>query len=90
MHLVGRLAAPPEKLTSLSGVEVIKYSIATSHGPADDRRTCWWRVVHYPKDGAPNRQKDYMLSLGKGCVFHFLPLFFFLQHSFGSLVHFIS
>lgn len=71
--LVGRLAGEPELSPTSTGQEIVKYTVATNYGPKDERKTSWWRISYFPREGN-NAGRDHVLSLGKGWVFFF---FFF-------------
>jgi hypothetical protein len=71
--LVGRLAGEPELSPTSTGQEIVKYTVATNYGPKDERKTSWWRISYFPREGN-NAGRDHVLSLGKGCFFFF---FFF-------------
>jgi len=61
--LVGRLGATPEVLTTASGKEIVKYSVAHSHGSRENRKTSWFNVVQIdPREGT----RDFLASLPKG------------------------
>ena len=61
--LTGRLGAEPELHATSSGQEIVKYNIATSHGPRDNRQTSWWRITNFVPEGS---QRDFILGLQKG------------------------
>ncbi|KAL9070309.1 MAG: hypothetical protein Q9161_005002 [Pseudevernia consocians] len=63
MVIVGRLADSPEIIATSSGQDVIKYALATSSGPKDNRQTSWWNVACFKPEG-PGR--DLMMGLAKG------------------------
>lgn len=75
--LTGRLGAEPELQATASGQEVVRYSVGSSSGPANDRRTNWFRVSSFQQGGA----RDYLLGLPKGYVCHVLSL----SSSFASI-----
>ena len=66
--LVGNLAAQPELKTTGTGREVIEYSVASSTGSGDNRRTSWFRVSAFT-DGEARR--NFITSLPKGYVVFF-------------------
>ncbi|OJJ48262.1 hypothetical protein ASPZODRAFT_130225 [Penicilliopsis zonata CBS 506.65] len=65
MILTGRLATEPEAIPSSTGVNVIKYTIASTHGRSDNRFTSYFRVTSFLENGP---QKDFVLSLSKGTL----------------------
>ncbi len=62
MTIVGRLAADPEPITTSAAVPLTRYTVATSHGPKDNRQTSFFRVTSF--DQGPRR--DYVMGLTKG------------------------
>ncbi|QKX61079.1 uncharacterized protein TRUGW13939_08225 [Talaromyces rugulosus] len=64
LTITGRLAAEPE-LSSTSTGEIVKYAVATSSGPKDNRQTSWFRIASFVPDG-PSRA--YLLGLPKGSL----------------------
>lgn len=66
LTIVGRLAAPPELITTQAGRKLIRYSLATTHGSLDTgKQVDWWRVSYFPQEHNP-KLSDAMLELGKG------------------------
>jgi hypothetical protein len=65
LSLIGRLAATPELIHTASGNEVVKYALGVSYGLSSDRKTSWFNVASFQKEG-PSR--DYLTSLEKGYV----------------------
>lgn len=63
LTLTGRLGGDPELHATSSGQELVKYSVATTHGPRDNRQTNWWRVTNFVPEGS---QRDFVLGLQKG------------------------
>jgi len=63
--LVGNLAAPPELKPTSTGNEILRYSVASSHGATDNRVTSWFNVTSFEPEGP---RRDYLLSLPKGFV----------------------
>lgn len=63
LTLTGRLGAEPELQATSSGQEIVKYTVATSHGGRENRQTTWWRVTNFVPEGA---QRDFVLGLQKG------------------------
>lgn len=64
MTVLGRLAAEPEVVTLSSGEEMVKYALATNHGPSENRRTSWWKIVYFPR--IEHTLKDRLTALPKG------------------------
>ena len=63
--LVGNLGDSPELQPTSTGHEVVKYSIASSSGPKDNRHTSWFRVTKFIPEGN-EKQRDFLLSIPKG------------------------
>ncbi|KAI1500373.1 hypothetical protein F5X99DRAFT_386302 [Biscogniauxia marginata] len=63
--LVGNLAAPPEMKSTATGLELVEYSLAHSHGPKDNRQTSWFRVTAFAEEGP---RRDFLTSLPKGAT----------------------
>lgn len=63
LTLTGRLGADPELQSTASGQEVVKYTVATSYGPRENRQTSWFRISNFSPEGP---QRDHILSLQKG------------------------
>jgi single-stranded DNA-binding protein len=62
MQVIGRLGDDPELVSTSTGKDLVRYSIASSYGPADNRQTSWFRVASFVE--GPRR--DYLLGLTKG------------------------
>jgi hypothetical protein len=62
MQIIGRLGAIPEVTSSSTGRDIIRYTVASDYGPAENRQTSWFRVASF----AEGPRKDYLLSLPKG------------------------
>lgn len=62
--VIGNLADTPEVQTTSSGREILKYAVASNHGPRDNRQTSWFRITSFVE----GPRKDYMLTLPKGYV----------------------
>lgn len=65
ISLIGRLAAEAELTPTSDGTEMIRYSLATSSGAKENRKTSWWKIASFAGEG---RGRDLLLSLGKGLV----------------------
>ncbi|KEZ44842.1 hypothetical protein SAPIO_CDS2965 [Scedosporium apiospermum] len=63
--LLGNLGDSPELQPTSTGHEVIKYSIASSTGPKENRHTSWFRVTKFIPEGN-EKQRDFLLSIPKG------------------------
>src|SRR5512140_1632026 len=63
--IVGHLAGPPELKPTSTGNELLRYSVASNHGPADNRQTSWFNITSFEGEGP---RRDYLLSLPKGFV----------------------
>ncbi|OAA38125.1 ssDNA binding protein [Metarhizium rileyi] len=64
ISIIGNLADTPEIQPTSSGREILKYSVASNHGPKDNRQTSWFRVTSF----AEGPRKDFLLSLPKGAM----------------------
>lgn len=66
MTVIGRVGTDPEEVSNRnSGTEMLRYSVATSYGPKDNRQTSWFKVVSFPSKSNPlTREK--IMSLTKG------------------------
>lgn len=60
--ILGNLAQAPESFESSKGRPGIRYTVATTSGPKDNRQTSWFRIVSFVEDG----RRDYILGLTKG------------------------
>jgi len=61
--LIGRVGAAPELQATATGKEIIKYSVAHSYGPKDNRKTSWFNVAAFePSEGL----RDYLVAVPKG------------------------
>lgn len=66
MTIVGRMGVQPDVTTTSTGREVVKYVVASSHGPRDNPQTSWFRISSFQPDG-PGRK--YLLNIPKGYAF---------------------
>ncbi|PHH83243.1 hypothetical protein CDD82_2854 [Ophiocordyceps australis] len=62
ISIVGNLADTPESVPTTNGREMIKYAVASNHGPNDNRQTSWFRVAAF----VAGPRRDYLLGLPKG------------------------
>ncbi|KAJ5576010.1 Primosome PriB/single-strand DNA-binding [Penicillium sp. DV-2018c] len=67
LTLTGRLGAEPELQATSSGQEIIKYTIATSSGPVNNRHTSWFRITNF---ASPGPGRDLLLGLQKGTLLY--------------------
>jgi hypothetical protein len=65
INILGNLGDTPELRTSASGLEYLRYSVASNTGSRDNRQTSWFSVAAFV-DGP---RKDFIMSLPKGLVF---------------------
>ncbi|CAK7273738.1 ssDNA-binding protein, mitochondrial [Sporothrix epigloea] len=65
MTIVGHLGDTPELQATSTGHEVLKYVVASSSGPRDNRQTSWFRVSSFLPEGP---QRDLLTSLPKGTL----------------------
>ncbi|KAK4455893.1 nucleic acid-binding protein [Podospora aff. communis PSN243] len=63
--VVGNLAAPPELQATSTGNEIIRYAVASSSGPRDNRVTSWFNVTSFEQEGP---RRDYLQSIPKGAL----------------------
>ncbi|KAF6802380.1 ssDNA binding protein [Colletotrichum sojae] len=63
--IVGNLADTPELHATSTGREIVKYAIASHHGPKDNRQTSWFRVTSFENEGP---RRDYLQNLPKGSL----------------------
>jgi single-strand DNA-binding protein len=47
--IVGHIGREPESRVSQNGKEVLSFSVATSAGYGDEKKTTWWNVVLFGK-----------------------------------------
>ncbi len=71
LTIIGHLADAPEVAATSTGNSIIRYTVASNHGPRDNRQTSWFRVVSFLPEG-PGR--DYVTNLPKGCARLTAPL----------------
>ena len=64
--IVGNLAGPPELKPASTGNEYLRYAVASSSGPTDNRVTSWFNVTSFESEGP---RRDYLQSLPKGYVY---------------------
>jgi single-stranded DNA-binding protein len=83
MTLIGRIGADPEITTTSTGGEIIKYVVATSYGPKENRQTSWFRVASFAEKQSPLREK--VMGLSKGYVPHSARLSGNLENQQGCL-----
>lgn len=63
MTIVGHLGDTPELQATSTGHEVLKYVVASSSGPRDNRQTSWFRVSSFLPEGP---QRELLRGLPKG------------------------
>ena len=61
-NLIGRLGNSPEVVTTSTGREIVRYSVGTSSGSAENKTTSWWNVAFF----GDKERKDYVLNIPKG------------------------
>lgn len=67
MTLIGRLASAPEATRTSTDRELIRYSVATEHGPSNAREVSFFRVGCFNETPA---KRDFILGLPKGTLVH--------------------
>lgn len=65
LSVIGRLGTQPELAATSTGQPIVRYTVANSHGPRDNRQTSWFRIVAFLNEGP---RRDYILNLPKGYV----------------------
>ncbi|KAL1967692.1 hypothetical protein VTN77DRAFT_2949 [Rasamsonia byssochlamydoides] len=63
--ITGRLGTQPELQATSTGKEVVRYVVASEHGPQENRKTSWFNVSCFPT-AVP--QRDFLLNLPKGSL----------------------
>lgn len=63
--IVGNLADTPELRASSTGREYLRYSVASNTGSGENRKTSWFNVSSFEKEGP---RRDFLQGLQKGCV----------------------
>ncbi|KAL1889360.1 ssDNA-binding protein, mitochondrial [Sporothrix stenoceras] len=63
--IVGHLGDTPELQATSTGHEVLKYVVASSSGPRDNRQTSWFRVSSFLPEGP---QRELLRGLPKGTL----------------------
>ncbi|KAF3916922.1 hypothetical protein ABW21_db0205879 [Orbilia brochopaga] len=61
--LIGRVGTEPEMSQSNNGTQMMKYTLATSHGQGDARTTQWHRILQFGEPHPQNLTKGVMLYL---------------------------
>lgn len=72
MQVIGRLAETPESTATSTGRELIKYTLGVSNGQKNsegERATSWFKIASFVE----GPQRDYLLSLPKGCAIIIQP-----------------
>ncbi|KAL4900181.1 hypothetical protein BDW74DRAFT_102761 [Aspergillus multicolor] len=64
MNITGRLGADPERVTSQSGNEYVRYTVASSSGSAANRTTSWFNIKALVNENA----RDYLTTIKKGSL----------------------
>ncbi|PYI00797.1 nucleic acid-binding protein [Aspergillus sclerotiicarbonarius CBS 121057] len=62
--ITGRLAAQPELQATSSGREVVKYTVASHHGPSSKRQTSWFKVSAFVE----GNQREFISGLQQGTL----------------------
>ncbi|TLD34315.1 hypothetical protein PspLS_00556 [Pyricularia sp. CBS 133598] len=65
--IIGNLADTPELHATSTGREIIKYAVATNHGPKDNRVTSWFNITSFQPEGPA---RDFLQSLPKGTTIY--------------------
>ncbi|RKF64002.1 putative ssdna binding protein [Erysiphe neolycopersici] len=65
--LVGRLGDTPELQPTSTGKEILKYSIGTSIGRGENKKTSWFRVTGFLPEGP---QREFIAGLEKGTLLY--------------------
>lgn len=56
VQIVGRLGKDPELVSTNSGTQIAKFSIATNDGFGDNKETSWHNIVVFGKQAGPVAQ----------------------------------
>lgn len=67
--MVGRIGTDPEFSETSGGQQMMRYVVGSSGGPASNKTTSWFRIVHFSDPNSKNA--EYMKSLSKGFVASF-------------------
>jgi hypothetical protein len=81
--VVGNLAGPPELQATSTGNEIIRYAVASSSGPRDNRVTSWFNITSFEQEGP---RRDYLQSIPKGYA-RCLPAQLDLTTHFANQMH---
>lgn len=63
ISIIGHLGAAPELKATSTGNEIMRYAVATTSGPADNRQTNWFNITAFEHEGP---RRDFFMSLPKG------------------------
>lgn len=63
--IIGHLGDTPELHATSTGREIVKYAVATSSGPRDNRVTNWFNITSFQPEGPA---RDFLQSLPKGTM----------------------
>lgn len=63
IQIIGSIANTPELSATATGREILKYTVASSKGRDENRKTSYFRVSSFETEGP---RRDYFLSLPKG------------------------
>lgn len=63
MTLIGRLTKDAEVRPTHAGKDAVRYTVATSYGPKDNRRTNFWNIMYFVENEG---RKEFMANLSKG------------------------
>ncbi|KAF2128470.1 hypothetical protein P153DRAFT_367604 [Dothidotthia symphoricarpi CBS 119687] len=66
MTVIGRLGVAPEEVQISGERTLVRYVLGTSHGRGEEKKTSWFRVASFVRDG----QKDFLMSLPKGTLLY--------------------
>ena len=63
--IIGNLTAPPELRPSQSGLDYLRYAVASNSGSGENRHASFFNVTSFVQEGG---QRDFLLSLPKGTL----------------------
>jgi len=66
LSVLGRLTSEPELINTSTGKELIRYTVASNFGPADNRTASFFRVASFAQDS----HRDFILGIPKGSLVH--------------------
>lgn len=65
VQLIGRLAAEPEVVVTGTGQQIVKYAIGVGSGPAENRKTSWFKIAYFSR-GEEDAVEKRLMGMGRG------------------------